>query len=144
MKRTRYISAFMIAVAVLLFTGWRVTKALGQSSSPQGSTSVTAEQQKQLDQLKELESQLQKDRAAVHEAISKYGWDSDQTDAAQEQLVRDRTEYRQLRHSLRQAGVAVPAPQGFGGAGAGARSGRMMRGGRGMGRGMCQCPCAGL
>ena len=140
MTRTKYVSLLMVAAAVLLLAGWRITNMLAQSSSPQASATVTAEQQKQLDQLKELESQLQKDRAAVHDAIGKYGWDSDQTDVAQEQLVRDRAQYRQLRRSLRQAGVAVPAPQGFGpGSGRG-----MMRGGSGRGRGMCQCPCAGM
>ncbi|MBZ5565115.1 MAG: hypothetical protein LAP13_22170 [Acidobacteriia bacterium] len=151
MTRTKYVSLLMVAAAVLLLAGWRITNMLAQSSSPQASATVTAEQQKQLDQLKELESQLQKDRAAVHDAIGKYGWDSDQTDAAQEQLVRDRTEYRQLRRSLRQAGVAVPAPQGFGpGSGRGMMGGRqgsargMMGGGSGRGRGMCQCPCAGM
>ncbi len=145
MKRTEYVGLSIMAAAVLLFAGWGITKVNAQSSSPQTSAAVTAEQQKQLDQLKELESQLQKDRAAVHDAITKYGWDSDQTDAAQEQLVRDRTEYRQLRRSLRQAGVAVPAPQGFGAGGPGSGSGRgMMGGGRGRGRGMCQCPCAGM
>ncbi len=140
MKHTKYVSVFIIAAALVVFTGWRLTKALAQSSSPQAGTPASPEQQKQLDQLKALETQLQKDRAAVHEAVGKYGWDSDQTDAAQEQLVRDRTEYRQLRRSLRQAGVAVPAPQGFGpGSGSG-----MVGGGPGRGRGMCQCPCAGL
>ncbi len=142
MKRTKYVSLFMISAAILLLASWCVSKALAQAQSPQASATVSTEQQKQLDQLKVMESQLQKDRAAVHDAISKYGWDSDQTDAAQEQLVRDRTEYRQLRRSLRQAGVAVPAPQGFGAAGQGSGRG-MMGGGRGRGRGMCPCPCAG-
>ncbi len=142
MTRTKYLSLLMMAAAVLLLAAWRMTNMLAQTSSPQTSATVTAEQQKQLDQLKALESQLQKDRTAVHDAIGRFGWDSDQTDAAQEQLVRDRSQYRQLRRSLRQAGVAVPAPQGFGQGGTrqGARSGRLMRGGRGM----CQCPCAGL
>ncbi len=140
MKRAKIVSLFVVAGAVLLLTGWRATILWAQAQA--STDSLTAEQQKQLEQLKQLDTQLQKDRAAVHDAISKYGWDSDQTDAAQEQLFRDRSEYRQLRRTLRQAGVPVTAPQGVGpGSGFGPGSGR--RGMRG-GRGMCPCPCGGM
>jgi hypothetical protein len=129
-----------------------LTVAAAQSSSanPPAAPQVTAEQQKQLDQLNQLQEQLPKDRDAVHAAITQYGWDSDQTDAAQEQLFRDRAEHRKLRRSLRSAGVAVPPPAGMGqrafrpghgrncpGCGPGYFRGR---GCRHHGR-MCGCPC---
>jgi hypothetical protein len=129
-----------------------LTVAAAQSSSanPQAAPQATAEQQKQLDQLNQLQEQLQKDRDAVHAAITQYGWDSDQTDAAREQLFRDRAEHRKLRRSLRSAGVAVPPPAGMGqrafrpghgrncpGCGPGYFRGR---GCRHHGR-MCGCPC---
>jgi hypothetical protein len=138
-----------IFVGILALAAWIATSTLAQSASPQATPKVTAEQQKQLDQLKQLEDQLTKDRTAVHDAISKYGWDSDQTDAAQEQLFRNRTEYRQLRRSLRQAGVPVPPAGGFGPGGPGPGPGGMGMGmggsgGHGMmGRRMCDCPCMG-
>ena len=128
-----------------------LTVAAAQSSSvnPQAAQQVTAEQRRQLDQLNQLQERLEKDRDAVHAAITQYGWDSDQTDAAQDQLSRDRTEYRKLRRSLRATGVAVPPPTGMGmraggpgGDRPGRRAGRMSRAGRGHHRGgMCNCPC---
>ncbi len=137
------------AVAVMLVVGLGISIAFAQSSDPQApAPQATAEQQKQLDQLKQLEDQLVKDRTALHDAIAKYGWDSDQTDAATDQLSRDRTQYRQLRRALRQAGVAVPPPAGFGpqagrGMGPGGpRGGRAMR--HGAANGTCNCPCNGL
>ena len=155
MNRTRFLAlATTLALALILasFTGGRTwAQAQGSQVSPQ----ATADQQKQLDQLDQLEVQLEKDRTALHEAIAKYGWDSDQTDSAQDQLLRDRQLYRKLRRSLRQAGVTVPAGQGFAPCpdcpGPYGRSGRMGRGGPGMYRhyGMCYgggmgcCPCCG-
>jgi uncharacterized protein YlxW (UPF0749 family) len=146
MKRTRFVWLSMIVTAVFLLAGWQVTQLAAQPPDSQTSAVVTAEQQKQLDQLKQLETQLQKDRTTVHDSIAKYGWDSNQADAAREQLFRDRMDYRQLRRSLRQAGVAVPVPQRvWSGPGSGHR---MMRGGPGKGRmgggmwrGRYQCPC---
>jgi hypothetical protein len=49
----------------------------------------------------------------VHAAITQHGWDSDQTDAARNQLFSDRQEYRKIRRSLRAAGVAVPPSAGM-------------------------------
>lgn len=126
-----------------------LTVAAAQSSSanPPAAPQVTAEQQKQLDQLQE---QLQKDRDAVHAAITQYGWDSNQTDAAREQLFRDRAEYRKVRRSLRFAGVAVAPPAGMGqrafrrGPGrnyAGCGAGHMRQQGRRHQGRMCRCPC---
>ena len=133
-------SALFIAVALLL-TGW-VMAGQTQSTGKQAAAQVTPDQQKQLDQLKQIETQLQKDRTELHDAITKYGWDSDQVDAAQNQLTQDRAEYRKLRHALVQAGVSVPPPAGFG-PGGGMGPGRGMRAGRGpQGAGYQGCPCA--
>jgi hypothetical protein len=140
-----------IIFGVLVFTGWALPQAGGQAAGPTDQTAVTAAQRSQPDQLRQLEEQLQKDRAAVHEAIGKYGFNSDQVDAAREQLIRDRIQYRQMHRSMVAAGVAVPPASGM-------RAGRfmacpgrmgmrdrgMMRGGmmRGaMMRGGCRCQC---
>jgi hypothetical protein len=127
-----------------------VAAAQSSSANPQAAPQVSAGQQKQLDQLNQLQQQLQKDRDAVHAAITQYGWDSEQTDAARDQLFRDRADYRKLRRSLRSTGVAVPPPSGMGqrafraGSGGncpGCGAGYMRhRGGRHQGR-MCNCPC---
>jgi uncharacterized protein YlxW (UPF0749 family) len=134
--------------ALILFLGTTFLVASGQSVGSQTAPTVTPEQQKQLDQLKQLEAQLQKDRDAVHQAITQYGWDSERTDAAQDQLVRDRMEYRKLRRSLRSAGVAVPPPAGMGagtwGNGPGPMAGHMHhRGNGGPHCADCDCPCCG-
>ena len=150
-KDMRWVWA-VAATALILFLATAFSVASGQSVGSQNTPTVAPEQQKQLDQLKQMEARLQKDRDALHQAITQHGWDSDQVDAAQEQLSQDRTEYRKLRRSLQQAGVAVPPPTGFGpggmGAGKGMGPGRGMRGGRGdcCGRGHhgcqeCDCPC---
>jgi uncharacterized protein YlxW (UPF0749 family) len=132
-------SALFVAVALLLMG--RVMVGQAQSTGKQATTQVTPDQQKQLDQLKEIENQLQKDRTDLHDAITKYGWDSDQVDAAQNQLTQDRTEYRKLRRALVQAGVSVPSPAGFA-PGGGMGPGRGMRAGRGSrGAGYQGCPC---
>ncbi len=133
-------------IALMLFLGASISVSSAQSSGGQGTPAVTAEQQKQLDQLKQLEDQLQKDRDAVHNAINQYGWDSDQTDTARNQLIRDRTEYRKLRRSLVSAGVSVPAPSGFGAgrwdSGPGPMRGPMQHRGRGgYNCAGCNCPC---
>ena len=136
----------------ILVLGTAAVLASARWAAPQAGAQLTIDQQKQLDRLKQLDEQLQKDRDAVHQAITQHGWDSDQVDAAHEQLSQDRTEYRKLRRSLQQAGVAVPPPTGFGpggmGAGKGMGPGRGMRSGRGdcCGRGHhgcqeCDCPC---
>ncbi|MGO9271105.1 MAG: hypothetical protein ACLQOO_12755 [Terriglobia bacterium] len=93
-----------------LITAWAWGKPAPQAAGPQ----ATAEQQQQLGRLKQLEEQLPKDRQALHQAAAQSGWDSDQADIAQEQLFRDREEYRKLRRTLRAAGVAVPPPYGAG------------------------------
>lgn len=151
MIRHRYLlSAIVLAVGLSLF-GRLGTNVVAQSTSTQTPAQVTPEQQKQLDQLKQMETQLQTDRDALHDAIAKYGWDSNQVDAAQNQLSKDRTDYRNLRRSLRQAGVNVPPPAGLGQGGGMGGPGRGMRAGRG---GCCghghqgcpgcaDCPCCG-
>ena len=156
--RHRILISSVIIAGMIIFAGWAGPQAGGQTTDTQAAPQMTAQQQKQLDHLRQMGNQLQKDRAAVHEAIGKFGFDSNQVDAAREQLVRDRTEYRQLRRSLVAAGVAVPAASGMGFGRSVARQGRMssrcrgmaMRGrsrglrGQGMrmmrGGGRCQCP----
>jgi len=139
MNRTRLLSWAMTFAAVLILASWAGASTEAESQKLTTAPQVTPEQQKQLDQLAQLEQQLAKNRAAVREAIAQYGVDSDQADAAQEQLFRDRTEDRKLRRSLRAAGVPVPAPQSIG-PGPMRQAGRGGRGMRGS-RGMCQCPC---
>ncbi len=95
-----------------LITAWGWGKPVPQAA---------AEQHQQLGRLEELEKQLPKDRQALHQAAAQSGWDSDQADLTQEQLFRDREEYRKLRRALGAAGVAVPPPHG---AGAGTKGGR--------------------
>jgi len=144
MKKISYWVMAVSLAAFLVMASGAGSSASGQAGNTQPALKVTPEQQKQLDQLNQLEEQLQKDRDAMHNAITQYGWDSDQTDAAQEQLVRDRAEYRTLRRSLRFAGVPVPPPTGMGAGPGGNRatSGRMLRHGRGGSRGAgCNCPC---
>lgn len=79
-----------------------------QTNTAESSGAVTADQQKQLNRLQQLNEQMQKDREAVRSAVAKYGGDSDEADAAQQRLLQDRQEYRGLRRSLQQAGVSVP------------------------------------
>ena len=134
-------------VSVLALVGLAAAQSADPSPDPQNAPQVTAEQQKQLDNLKGLEQQLQKDREAVHSAISQYSRDSDKTDAAMQQLFNTRMHYRQLRRSLRQAGVPVPplagAGAGWGAAGPARGQGRGYGSGRGFARRGCQCPCQG-
>ncbi len=147
MNRTLLWKLAALIGAVVLVVAWAVARAQSAASDPQSAPKVTAEQQKQLDELRQLEQQLQKDRDAVHAAIMEFGWDSDQTDAARDQLFRDREEYRKLRRSLRAAGVAVPPPSGTGwgagpgGYGPGRGAGRMGYGRGPRGGRMCGCPC---
>jgi len=134
-------------VSVLALVGLAAAQSAAPSPDPQNAPQITAEQQKQLDNLKGLEQQLQKDREAVHSAISQYSRDSDKTDAAMQQIFNTRMHYRQLRRSLRQAGVPVPplagAGAGWGAAGPARGQGRGYGSGRGFARRGCQCPCPG-
>jgi hypothetical protein len=144
MKRTSTLILVAALGVALLMVSRTAPEAWGQSADPQSVPQLSAEQQ--LDQLKLLEQQLQKDRAAVHAAIAQAGWDSDQVDAARGQLFRDRTEYRKLRRSLRAAGVPLPTPAGMGPGFAGRGARAMARGERGpfrshRGRNRCHCPC---
>jgi uncharacterized protein YlxW (UPF0749 family) len=144
MKKISYWLVAVSLAAFLVMVSGAGSLASGQAENTPPAVKVAPEQQKQLDQLKQLEEQLQKDREAMHSAITQYGWDSEQTDAPQEQLGRDRAEYRKLRRSLRSAGVPVPPPTGMGeGPGANrSMSGRMMRQGRGGHHcAGCDCPC---
>jgi len=122
MIRTRHLLSATVTTAILCLAGWMVPDAFAQSPGAQR-LSLTPEQQKQLDRLEQLEDQLEDHRAALQDAIARFGWDSDQVDEAQNQLSQDRMEYRRLRRSLRQAGAAVPPPGGFGQGGMGARRG---------------------
>ena len=138
MTRHRFLIIAVVLSALFLLAGFG---AWAQSPGSQAPLVATPEQQKQLYQLTQLEQQLDKDRTAMHDAIAKYGWDSDQADTAQEQLLRDRSEYRKLRRTLRRSGVTPPPPAGFK---AGGRH-QSMRG-RGMhcphaSQGACDCPC---
>jgi hypothetical protein len=123
MKRTHSITLAAAVGMALLMAAWTAPKAVGQSSDPQTAPQVAAEQQTQLDQLKAIEGQMQQERDAVHAAISEFGWDSDQTDAAREKLFQTRSQYRSLRRSLRSQGLAVPPPAGPSADGQGFRSG---------------------
>jgi len=134
----------ILGVALL---GVAAVWASAQSAAPPATPKPTGERQRQLDRLNQLDDQLQKDRDTLHQAITQYGWDSEQVDAAQENLFREREEYRKLRRSLRAAGVDIPATSGFGpGMSAPGRGGRL---GQGRGSGPhydCpyrpDCPCA--
>lgn len=122
MNRIHSIGLAVTLGALLLVAGPAGAQTAAQPTDPQPAQKLSTEQQKQLDHLKQLEEQLMKDREAVHAAVTQYGWDSEQTDAARERLFRDRQEYRKLRRSLRAAGVDVPPPAGLGrGAGRAAR-----------------------
>ena len=139
MRRNHSITHSAAIGMALLLAAWVMPKAAGQSPDPQTAPQVTAEQQNQLDQLKGLEDQMQKERDAVHAAISEFGWDSDQTDAAREKLFQTRTQYRSLRRSLRSQGLTVGPPAGMGQRGFRAGPGQSYWNGprRGM-RGGCQ------
>ena len=113
MNRIKLLKLAATLGAVLFVAGWAAGQTPSQSADPQPAQKPSAEQQKQLDHLKQLEDQLRKDREAVHAAITQHGWDSDQTDAARDQLFRDRQEYRKTRRSLRAAGLDVPPPAGL-------------------------------
>jgi len=122
MIRTRHLLSVTVTTAILFLAGWMVPDAFAQSPGAQR-LSLAPEQQKQLDRLEKLEDQLEDDRAALQDAITRFGWDSDQVDEAENQLSQNRMEYRKLRRSLRQAGVAIPSPAGFGQGGMGASRG---------------------
>jgi hypothetical protein len=140
MKRTHSITLAAAMGTALLLAAWTAPKAVGQSSDPPTAPQATIEQQNRLDQLKALEGQMQQERDAVHAAISEFGWDSDQTDAARGKLFQTRSQYRSLRRSLRSQGLVVPPPAGIGQRGfrSGPRGGNWdapRRGGRGGCRG---------
>jgi hypothetical protein len=134
----------IVILGTLIFGGWAMPEAAGRAAGSPAPSNVTAEQQKMPDQLSVLRDQLRKDRAAVHDAIGKFGFKTSQADAARDQLIRDRAQYRQLRRSMATPGLASPAARGMRGImardnGSGARFRGMTRGGSG-----CQCRCAGI
>jgi len=133
MIRTRHLLSATVTTAILFLAGWMVPDAFAQSPGAQR-LSLTPEQQKQVHRLEQLEGHLEDDRAALQDAITRFGWDSDQVDEAQNRLSQDRMEYRRLRRALRQAGVAIPPPAGFGPGGMGAGRGT---GASRWGRGHC-------
>jgi hypothetical protein len=61
--------------------GLRAAQSADPLANQQNAPQITAEQQKQLNDLKGLEQQFQKDREGVHAAISQYGRNSNKTDA---------------------------------------------------------------
>jgi len=81
MIRTRHLLSAPVMTAILFLAGWMVPDALGQSPVAQR-LSLSPEQQKQLARLEQLEGQLEDDRAALQDAITRFGWDSDQVDEA--------------------------------------------------------------
>ena len=99
-------------LSITLIAGFAFSQPLtvthAQTKAADSSAAVTAEQQKQLNHLQQLDEQIQRDRDAVRSAVTQYSWDSDEADAAQQRLFQDRQQYRQLRRSLQQAGVSVP------------------------------------
>lgn len=102
------VSVFLAAILIEIGNPSRLS---AQANPTQEQATVSAKQQKDLDHLKQLGEQLQKDRNAVESAVNQHGWDSDQADAAQQQLFQDHQEYRILRRSLQSAGVAIPTDQ---------------------------------
>ena len=96
-----------------ILLGAAVVWAGAQSSLPQAVGQTPADQEKQLDHLKQLGERLQNDRNAWEQAVDQHGWDSDEADRAEEVLVRDRTEYRKLRRSLQSVGVDLPPRSEF-------------------------------
>ncbi len=102
-------SLLFFLLAAFVITTFSMDRVSAQTNTPQAKSTASAEQQKNLDHLKQLNEQLQKDRDAVDAAVNQHGWDSDEVDAAQQRLFQDRQEYRSLRRSLQSAGVAIPA-----------------------------------
>lgn len=144
--RYRFLTLAAIIFALFALGAWLAPTAKSQTPATQAKPQANAQQQAQLDRLKELEAQLQKDRDAVHQAIGQYGFDSNQVDAARAQLLKDRTEYRQLRRSLAAAGLAAPFygnRRGFRGHMGRRGNFAARQGWMGRGRGMSQCPCRG-
>jgi len=137
--------AFLISLAGgSIVTNWVRAQSTSPQKSPQATAQIDPHLQKQLDRLKQLDQQLQKDREALHISIDKHGWNSEETDAAWAQLFEDRQEYRILRRSLRAAGVSVTPSTGQGdglGRGGTMRSGPGHHGGAPPVNDMYDCPC---
>lgn len=116
MKRTQFKPSphWLLAVVLAMLATLCFAISSARPQTPSGS-SVTIEQQRQLDRLNQLSEQLRKDRDAVDAAAGTYGWDSNEADAAQQRLFQDRQQYRSLRRSLEVAGVSVPPDAGSGG-----------------------------
>ncbi len=108
LKSFRATLLFFLSAAFVISTG-SLDRASAQTNAPQAKSAVSGEHQKNLDHLKQLGEQLQKDRDAVDAAVNQHGWDSDEADAAQQRLIQDRQEYRNLKRSLQSAGVDIPA-----------------------------------
>jgi len=104
---SRRISSILSIVFLSFLPLFIASHTAAQTTAPPANKTISLDQQKQLDQLQQLNDQLQKDRDAVHAAAAQYGWDSNETDAAQQRLFQDRQQYRTLRRSLQQAGVSV-------------------------------------
>ena len=139
MKRLSLWTGIMTLGSALLLTSAAGLGAQNPEPNPQSGAKITAEQQKQLDRLAQLEDQLQKSRDALHAAINEYGWDSDQADDAREKLVNDRAEYRKLRRALVASGVSAPPPSGWRAGGPGNGPGPRMGRGQGRHHGCPQC-----
>ena len=107
--RTLFLS---LAVLCLFGIGAATTATFAQSNNSSAPATLTEDQQKQLNRFQQLGGQLQKDNDAVSSAAAKFGWDSDEADAAQQRLSQDRQEYRTLKQSLQRAGVSLPSDSG--------------------------------
>jgi DNA repair exonuclease SbcCD ATPase subunit len=130
---TRHLLSATVTTAILFLAGCMVPDAFAQQPAAR-KLSLTPEQQKQLDRLEQLEDQLEDDRAALEDAIVRFGWDSDEADEAENRLSQNRMEYRKLRRALRQAGGAIPSSAGLAPAG---MSDRPWTGTPRWGRGQC-------
>lgn len=105
-------SLLFFLLAAFVIASVSLDRASAQTNAPQAKSTVSAEQQKNLDHLKQLSEQIQKDRDTVDAAVNQHGWDSDEADAAQQRLIQDHQEYRSLKRSLQAAGVDIPTDAG--------------------------------
>lgn len=115
-SKSFFASLLFFLLAAFVIAAGSLDSAGAQTNAPQTKSTISATQQKNLDHLKQLSEQLQKDRDAVDAAVNQDGWDGDEADAAQQRLIQDRQEYRSLRRSLQAAGVAIPTDAGGPGA----------------------------
>ena len=93
------LKSFASSLLLFLLAGFVITtismdRVSAQTNKPQAKSTAPAEQQKNLDHLKQLSEQLQKDRDAVDAVVNQHGWDSDEVDSAKQRLTQNRHAYR--------------------------------------------------